>query len=75
MKHLRKEANTWIDDLGNSIEQLFSQEELNEITTGEGVQRSYRIVASENAQHGAKAYETYLATKNVYINPDYDQEE
>eukprot|EP00957_Ditylum_brightwellii_P072514 5511105-Ditylum_brightwellii.AAC.1 len=75
MKHLRKAATTWIDDLGNSMEQLFSEEELNEITTGEGVQRSYIIVALENAQHGAKAYENYLVTKNVYINPDYDQEE
>eukprot|EP00957_Ditylum_brightwellii_P126735 9659509-Ditylum_brightwellii.AAC.1 len=64
MKHLRDKATAWIDDLGNSMEQLFSQEELNEITTGEGVQRIYRIVALENAQHGAKAYETYLATKN-----------
>eukprot|EP00957_Ditylum_brightwellii_P196932 15003920-Ditylum_brightwellii.AAC.1 len=75
MKHLREAATNWIDDLDHSMKQLFSHEELNKITTGDGVQRSYRIVALENAQHGAKAYENYLAIKNVYINPDYDQEE
>eukprot|EP00957_Ditylum_brightwellii_P184696 14067428-Ditylum_brightwellii.AAC.1 len=58
---LKEEACNWIDALEDSLGTLFMPNELEKVTTGKTITRSYRIRESEYAKEGATAYETYFA--------------
>eukprot|EP00957_Ditylum_brightwellii_P097853 7451874-Ditylum_brightwellii.AAC.1 len=68
MKKLKDEACDWIDKLEESLGNLFSSAEIDDITTGASITRSYKVVPSENAQEAATAFENYLESRQVSVN-------
>ena len=72
MKKHKEEAFDWIDELEESFCNLFSPAEINAVTTGARITRSYKVVPSDNAQDAANAFEQYLANRQVPIN-EYDE--
>eukprot|EP00957_Ditylum_brightwellii_P082097 6242808-Ditylum_brightwellii.AAC.1 len=64
MATLKGEAYKWINDLEESLGNLFLTKEINKITTGSGISCSYKAIVSENAKEAATAYEKYFESQN-----------
>eukprot|EP00957_Ditylum_brightwellii_P086734 6600088-Ditylum_brightwellii.AAC.1 len=72
MKKIKDKACNWIDELEESLGNLFSSAEIEAITTGARIARSYKVVPSDNAQDAATAFENYLESRQVSVN-EYEE--
>eukprot|EP00957_Ditylum_brightwellii_P001911 146952-Ditylum_brightwellii.AAC.1 len=70
MAKYKAEACQWIDNVEESLCDLFSPEEINKITTGSQITRSYKLVASEYAKDDAMAYKNFLTSQNIMLNSE-----
>eukprot|EP00957_Ditylum_brightwellii_P142346 10844774-Ditylum_brightwellii.AAC.1 len=57
---LKAKTCAWIDELEDSLSNLFLPAEIDKITTGAKITRSYKTTSSENAKDAAAAYENYF---------------
>eukprot|EP00957_Ditylum_brightwellii_P000212 16729-Ditylum_brightwellii.AAC.1 len=73
MAVLKGEGCKWIDDLEESLGNLFLTNEIKKNTTGSGTTRSYKAIVSENAKEAATAYEKYFKSQNdpIIIKDDF----
>eukprot|EP00957_Ditylum_brightwellii_P186040 14164605-Ditylum_brightwellii.AAC.1 len=68
MAEFKDEAYQWIDNLEESLCNLSLFTEIDRITTGSWITRSYKSVASENAKDAAIAYKNFLGNQNLVLN-------
>eukprot|EP00957_Ditylum_brightwellii_P202056 15328391-Ditylum_brightwellii.AAC.2 len=69
-KDLKDAACAWIDELEESLSNLFSPTEIDKITTGAKITRSYKATSSEHAKDATAAYENCFKSQNNPINVD-----
>eukprot|EP00957_Ditylum_brightwellii_P096775 7370487-Ditylum_brightwellii.AAC.1 len=67
---LKDAACTWINKLEESLSNLFLPTEIDKITTGTKITRSYTATSSENAKDAAAAYKNYFKSQNDPIDVD-----
>eukprot|EP00957_Ditylum_brightwellii_P198444 15123407-Ditylum_brightwellii.AAC.1 len=72
MAKLKVEACNWIDDLEESLCNLFSTKEREKITTGSRITHSHKAIVPANAQEAATAYEKYFKSQNDPITTEDD---
>eukprot|EP00957_Ditylum_brightwellii_P080086 6090633-Ditylum_brightwellii.AAC.1 len=70
MAKYKAEACQWIDNLEESLCNLFSSGEIDKITTGSQITHSYELVASEYTKDTTMAYKNFLASQNIVLNAE-----
>eukprot|EP00957_Ditylum_brightwellii_P008462 641697-Ditylum_brightwellii.AAC.1 len=75
MAEFKDEVCQWINNSEESLCNLFLFAEMDKITTGSRITRSYKLVASENATDAAIAYKNFLASQNIVLNVDDEHTE
>ena len=68
-KHLREEAEVWIDDLADLLLHQFSAEEMDSVTTDAHPTRSYRAVPTAHTNEAVSVYNTILADMMMEDKP------
>eukprot|EP00957_Ditylum_brightwellii_P145553 11082695-Ditylum_brightwellii.AAC.1 len=67
-KDLKDAACAWINKLEESLSNLFLPAEIDKITTGAKITRSYKATSSENAKDATAAYKNYFKSQNNHID-------
>eukprot|EP00957_Ditylum_brightwellii_P067649 5134744-Ditylum_brightwellii.AAC.1 len=67
---LKDAACAWIEESEKSLSNLFLPTEVDKITTGAKITRSYKATSSENAKDAAAAYENHFKSQNNPIDVD-----
>eukprot|EP00957_Ditylum_brightwellii_P130830 9980087-Ditylum_brightwellii.AAC.1 len=75
MAKYKVEACQWINNLEESLCDLFSPDKIDKITTGSKITCSYKLVESEYTKGTDMAYENFLASQNIALNAEEEYTE
>eukprot|EP00957_Ditylum_brightwellii_P117159 8934778-Ditylum_brightwellii.AAC.1 len=75
MSKYKAKACQWIDNLEESLDNLFPHNKINKITTGSKITHSYKLVESEYTKDAAIAYKNFLASQNIVLNTEEEYTE